>query len=66
MGIYLKSKGISKTWLAEQIEAERSQVSNWCKNIDGVAKSTPSVGYLIRIMNVLNVHDIAELFEEVS
>jgi DNA-binding Xre family transcriptional regulator len=61
---YLKQKGIKKTWLSEQIECEKSQLSKWCKNDkDGFATITPSVGYLLRIQRVLHCKT-EDIFEE--
>lgn len=66
MGEYLDSRGIKQAWLAKEIEADKTQVSNWCRNEQGVAKSTPSVGYIIKILGVLDckVDDLWELKEE--
>lgn len=68
LGDYLDSRGIKQSWLAEKVEADKTQVSNWCKNDEktGYAKSTPSVGYIIKIIDVLecNVNELWELREE--
>ena len=62
---YLKSRGIMKKWLAEQIECDVSQISKWCKNDkNGIATSTPSVGYLLRMKKVLDC-ELNEIFEEI-
>jgi DNA-binding Xre family transcriptional regulator len=61
---YLKDKGIKKTWLCEQIQCEKSQLSKWCKNDEnGIASITPSVGYLLRLQKVLKCKT-EDLFEE--
>lgn len=61
---YLNSRGIKQSWLAKEIGAEKTQVSNWCKNDKktGYAKSTPSIGYVILILDVLNCN-INDLWE---
>lgn len=63
MGEYLNERGIKKNWLCEQIHCEKSQMTKWCKNDNGEAVSTPSVGYLLRIKKVLNCK-IEDLYEE--
>ena len=65
LGEYLDNRGIKQSWLADQIGASRTQVSNWCKNVDGIAFSTPSVGFLILIEKVLDkpMNELWELVE---
>jgi DNA-binding Xre family transcriptional regulator len=60
---YLKERGIKKKWLSEQIQCERSQLTNWCKNNEHGAISTPSVGYLLRLQKILDCKT-EDLFEE--
>lgn len=63
---YLKERGIQKKWLADKVGADYSLLTRWCKNDkEGIAASTPSTGYLLRITTVLNctIHD---LFEEIK
>ncbi len=63
---YLKQRGIMKKWLADQIGCDVSQISKWCKNDkNGIATSTPFVGYLLRMQKVLCC-ELNELFEEIS
>jgi DNA-binding XRE family transcriptional regulator len=64
---YLESRGTSKSWLGEQIGASRSQVQNWSKNDnEGVAIIQPSIGYVLKMKDVLDcsVDDLYELKEE--
>lgn len=66
LGNYLDKRGIKRSWLAEQLGATKTQVTNWCKNVDELAFSTPSVGFLLKIEKVLNcsINDLWELKEE--
>lgn len=63
LGEIIDSKGLRRDWVAEQIGATPAQVTNWCKNEDGIAKSTPNVFYILRLEKVLNVR-VGEMFEE--
>jgi DNA-binding Xre family transcriptional regulator len=64
LGEYLDQRGIMKKWLADQVGADEAQVNRWCKNKDGVAVSTPSVGYLLRIKRTLGCK-LEEIYEEI-
>lgn len=64
LGEVIESKGLRRDWVAKQIEATPAQVTNWCKNEDGIAKSTPNVFYILRLEKVLHVR-VGEMFEEV-
>ena len=67
LGTILYDKGLRYNWVAKQIEATPSQVTNWCKNEkDGTAKSTPSVLYILKLQNLLGVkvEEMYELIEE--
>lgn len=60
---YLQIRGTSKAWLARKIGATPAQINNWCKNDEeGNAVSQPSVGYVLRMLKVLNcdIHDLWE------
>lgn len=63
---YLDSRGTTKSWFARQIGATPAQVNNWCKNENGSAVSQPSVGYVLKMLNVLDckVDDLWELKED--
>ncbi|MGF6951856.1 transcriptional regulator with XRE-family HTH domain [Neobacillus sp. B4I6] len=63
LGEILENKGLRLKWVAEQIGATQAQLTNWCKNEDGFAKSTPSVLYILRLQKLLNVK-IEEMYEE--
>lgn len=63
LGTIIKNKGLRLKWVADQIGATQSQLTNWCKNEKGFAKSTPSVVYLLRLQELLNV-DLKEIYEE--
>lgn len=64
LGEYLQRHGIKKTWVCEQIQCEKSQLTKWSKNDEnGYAVLTPSVGYLLRLQKVLKCRT-EELFEE--
>lgn len=64
LGEIIDSKGLRRDWVAKEIEATPAQVTNWCKNEDGIAKSTPNVFYILRLEKVLNVR-VGEMFEEI-
>ncbi len=67
LGDYLEERGITKTWLADKINADRSQVSKWCTNdVNGVALATPQVPYLIMVLEVLDckLTDIYEIVDQ--
>ncbi|MFS1518519.1 helix-turn-helix domain-containing protein [Bacillus sp. SCS-151] len=64
---FLDKRGIKKAWLCDQVGCDRSQLSRWCQNDNnGVAISTPSVGYILKINKVLNcnLEDLYELIKE--
>jgi hypothetical protein len=64
---YLQSRGTSKAWLSRQIGATPAQVNNWCKNDkNGYAVSQPSVGYVLRMIKVLDcsIYDLWDQIEE--
>lgn len=64
LGEVLKNKGLRSEWVAKEIGATRSQLTNWSKNdAEGFAKSTPSVLYLLRLQNLLDIN-IKEMYEE--
>lgn len=64
LGLILESKGLRLKWVANQIGATQSQLTNWCKNDEnGYAKSTPSVLYILRLQNLLNVR-VEDMYEE--
>lgn len=63
LGEILENKGLRLKWVAEQIGATQAQLTNWCKNEDGYARSTPSVLYILRLQRLLNVR-IEEMYEE--
>ena len=65
LGEIIESKGLKLKWVSEQIGATQSQLTNWCKNEDGCAKSTPSVVYILRLQSLLNVK-IEDMYEEVK
>jgi hypothetical protein len=67
LGEILESKGLRLKWVAEQIGATPSQLTNWCKNdeVTGYAKSTPSVIYILKLQRVLNVN-VELMYEEVE
>ena len=59
---YLESRGTTKAWVADRIGATRAQMNNWCKNENGYAISQPSVGYVLKMIKVLDC-SIDELWE---
>lgn len=64
LGKIIENKGFRMKWVANQIGATPSQLSNWCKNDeDGYAKSTPSVLYILRLQKLLGI-GVEEMFEE--
>ncbi|TYR75595.1 hypothetical protein FZC79_10535 [Rossellomorea vietnamensis] len=65
LGEIIEAKGLKMKWVAEQIEATQSQVTNWCKNEKGYANSTPNVVYILKLQRVLGV-SVEEMFEEVE
>ena len=65
LGTILDERGLRYNWVAKQIDATPSQVTNWCKNEDGIAKSTPSVLYILKLQNLLGVR-VEDLFELVD
>ena len=54
---YLKSRGIMKSWLAEQLDVHNSYITKWCKNENGQAHTVPSAQYLIHMKRILNCTD---------
>lgn len=63
LGTVLDSKGLKNKWVAEKIEATESQIANWSKNQkDGQVKSTPHVGYVLKLEKLLDVR-VGEMFE---
>lgn len=64
LGDIIESKGLKFKWVADKIGATQSQLTNWCKNEDGYAKSTPSVIYILKLQKVLNVR-VEEMYEEI-
>ncbi|WP_217226955.1 helix-turn-helix transcriptional regulator [Desertibacillus haloalkaliphilus] len=66
LGELLDERMVNKSELARSINATPKQLYAWCSNKeDGQAKSTPSVGYLLRLKKVLGV-DIEDMFEEIN
>lgn len=65
LGEILESRGLRLKWVAEQIEATQAQLTNWCKNENGSAKSTPNVVYILRLQKLLNVK-VEEMYEEIK
>lgn len=65
LGEVLEKRGLRLKWVAEQINATPSQLTNWCKNEDGYAKSTPGVIYILRLQKLLNVN-VEEMYEEIE
>lgn len=63
LGEVLETKGLRLKWVAEQIGATQAQLTNWCKNENGYAKSTPSVVYILKLQKLLNIK-VEEMFEE--
>jgi transcriptional regulator with XRE-family HTH domain len=64
LGEILEKKGLRLKWVAEQIGATQSQLTNWCKNDEeGYARSTPSVIYILKLQKLLNVR-VEDMFEE--
>lgn len=63
LGEIIESKGLKLKWVADQVGATQSQLTNWCKNENGYAKSTPSVVYILRLQKLLGVK-IEEMYEE--
>lgn len=65
LGDYLYERGIKKNWFAKQIGSDNTQVTRWCQNDNnGMAVSTPSVGYLLRMTRVLGC-EVTDIYEEV-
>lgn len=63
---YLKERGISQTFVANKVKATNAMVNKWCKNDEkGVAVSTPSIGYVLRIEKLLDCR-IGDLYEEIE
>lgn len=62
----IRTRGYMMGWVAEQIETSPSQLSQWCRNKDGKADSTPHVVYILRLCKTLKcgVWDLFELIEE--
>jgi transcriptional regulator with XRE-family HTH domain len=65
LGEIIESKGLKMKWIADKIDATQSQLTNWCKNENGYAKSTPGVIYILRLQKVLDVN-VEEMYEEVE
>jgi transcriptional regulator with XRE-family HTH domain len=65
LGEILENRGLRLKWVAEQIGATQAQLTNWCKNEDGYARSTPSVLYILRLQKLLNV-SVEEMYEEIN
>ncbi|WP_143262117.1 helix-turn-helix transcriptional regulator [Sediminibacillus massiliensis] len=66
LGEVLESKGIRKKWVADNIGATQAQVNRWCNNDkDGVAESTPSVYYILRLEKLLDVK-VSDMYEETT
>lgn len=63
LGEIIEVKGLKLKWIADQIGATQAQLTNWCKNENGYAKSTPNVYYLLRLKKILEV-PIEKMFEE--
>lgn len=61
----LRDRGLRYNWVAEKIGATQAQITNWCKNRDGYARSTPSVVYILRLQRLLEVK-VEEMFEEIE
>jgi predicted transcriptional regulator len=56
LGEILQARGLRQKWVAEQIGASESQVSNWSKNDhNGVAVSTPNTLYMVRLEKLLSL-----------
>ena len=62
LGEIIEGKGIMKSWIAKQTGATKSQVTRWCNNIDGAAESTPSVYYILKLEQLLDVQ-VSEMYE---
>jgi hypothetical protein len=65
LGEIIDNKGLKLKWVADNIGATQAQLTNWCKNENGYAKSTPSVLYILRLEKLLEVR-IEEMYEEVT
>lgn len=63
LGKILEERGLKLKWVSEQIGATQSQLTNWCKNENGFAKSTPNIFYILRLQKLLNI-GVDEMFEE--
>lgn len=64
LGSILESKGLRLKWVANQIGATQSQLTNWCKNDEnGYAKSTPNILYILRLQKLLSVK-VEDMYEE--
>lgn len=63
LGEVIDSKGLRRDWVARQIEATPAQITNWCTNENGFAKSTPSVLYMLRLEKLLKV-TVSDMYEE--
>jgi transcriptional regulator with XRE-family HTH domain len=65
LGKLLEERGLRLKWVAAQIGSTQSQITNWCKNDNGFAKSTPSLVYILRLQNLLKAN-VEEMFEEIK
>lgn len=54
--VILKTKGISQTWFAEQMDKSHTTINEYARN-----KRQPSLEDLYRLANVLQI-DVSELF----
>lgn len=61
LGEIIENRGLKLKWVADQIGATQSQITNWCKNENGYAKSTPNVVYILKLQKILNVK-VEEMF----
>lgn len=62
----IKGKGLQKKWVASQVGVSATQLSQWCKNVDGQALIAPKSENLFLLAKVLNcsVYDLYDIEEE--
>jgi transposase-like protein len=64
LGELLDKRMVNKSELSRQIGIIPKQLYAWCQNDEeGLAVSTPSVGYLLRLQSILEVN-ITDMYEE--